>query len=71
MDALVESFCKMKIHSNEIPTSDVLPVPSITKRQLAGAVQYLYMENVKLKNEIERLKSEIPILKPNIPNWVK
>lgn len=67
MDALVESLSRLRIHS------DAVPVPTVSKRQLIGAVQHLYIENMKLKKEIKRLKrlqNDISISEPNIPHWV-
>lgn len=62
MDALIQSFGKMRLKEDT-------PVPNVTKRQLVGVVQHLYVENIKLKKEIIRLRTQIHVHEPIIARW--
>ena len=45
------------------------PVSKVTKSQLVGVVQHLYVENTKLKKEIIRLRKQLHIHEPSIARW--
>lgn len=62
MDALIQSFCKMRLQTDT-------PVPKVTKSQLVGVVQHLYVENTKLKKEIIRLRKQLHVHEPTIARW--
>ncbi len=69
MDQLIASLTKMHIDD---PVSEQNLAPTApTKHILEKAVQHLFHENLKLKQEIELLRSLlVNINKPHIPQWV-